>query len=79
MSGNKNKTTRQESLGILFADGIMEAAHQTYNAARGRAIVESCIKRLQMRVNELQSKPADPAYKKARYGKKVSPKDKQLP
>ena len=68
MKKERNKITRQESLGILFADSIIEAAHQTYNATRGKAIVESCIKRLQERINELQSKPANPAYKKARYG-----------
>lgn len=67
-----NKISRQESLGILFADSIIEAAHQTYNAQRGRAIVESCVKRLQERINELQPKPADPAYKKARYDQRAS-------
>jgi len=48
----------------------MEAAHQTYNAERGRKIVQACIKRLQIRIEELKPKKATPEYKKARYGKK---------
>jgi len=48
----------------------MEAAHQTYNAGRGKKIVNACIERLQERIHELQPKKATPKYKKARYGKK---------
>ena len=44
--------TRQEKLGIAFADAIIEAAHQTYNAPRGRKIVLACIKRLEKRFPE---------------------------
>lgn len=54
----------------MFADSIIEAAHQTYNAPRGIAIVGACIKRLQERLPEIQPRKADPEYKKARYGKK---------
>jgi hypothetical protein len=68
---NLKKTTRQKSLGIMFADSIIEAAHQTYNASRGRTIIESCIRRLHDRIGEIQPKKADPKYKEARYGKKT--------
>ena len=61
-------STRQEKLGIMFADAVIEAAHQTYNAPRGRKIVETCIKRLQERIEEIQPKKAKPSYKQARYG-----------
>jgi len=64
------KPTRQDTLGIKFADCIIEAAHQTYNAPRGKAIVEACIKRLQERLPEIQPRKADPKYKKSRYGEK---------
>jgi hypothetical protein len=47
----------------------MEAAHQTYNADRGREMILACIKRLQSRIHELQPKLATPEYKEARYGK----------
>ena len=62
------KVTRQEALGIMLADGIIEMAHQMYNALRGRAIIEACIKRLLERIDEIQPKKADPKYKAARYG-----------
>ncbi|MFA6183603.1 MAG: hypothetical protein WC682_00700 [Parcubacteria group bacterium] len=64
------KLTRAEVFGINCADVIMEAAHMRYNAPSGKSIVASCIKRLQERIDELQSVSAKPAYKKARYGKK---------
>ena len=64
------KTTRQNLLGIMFADSIIEAAHQTYNACRGKAMIEACISRLQERIGEIQPKKADPKYREARYGKK---------
>lgn len=64
------RPTRQDALGIMFADSIIEAAHQTYNAPRGRAIVEACIRRLQEKLPEIQPRKASPDYKKARYGKK---------
>jgi hypothetical protein len=54
----------------MFADSIMEAAHLTYNAPRGRKIVQSCIDRLHERIEEIQPKKATPEYKKARYGDK---------
>lgn len=63
------KKTRAEVCGIALADAVIEAAHLTYNAPRGIKIVKSCIKRLQDRMGEIQSKPAEPRYKKARYGK----------
>ncbi|MDX1700056.1 MAG: hypothetical protein R3250_05525 [Melioribacteraceae bacterium] len=63
--------TRPERLGILFADSIMESAHLTYNAPRGRIIIQSCIDRLKERIEEIQPKKADPEYKKARYGEKA--------
>lgn len=63
------KETRIEVLGISLADVIIEAMHLTYNAQRGKRIVEICIKRLQARIDEIQPKAADPKYKKARYGK----------
>ena len=64
------KITRQEFLGIMFADGIIESPHLMYNAHRGRAIIEACIKRLEERKDEIQFKKADPKYKEARYGSK---------
>jgi hypothetical protein len=42
----------------------------TYNAPRGIKIVQSCIKRLQERIGEIQPKKATLTYKIARYGKK---------
>lgn len=62
--------SRARTLGIAIADNIIEAAHLTYNAGRGKALVETIIKRLQERINEIQPKKARPEYKKARYGKK---------
>lgn len=67
------KPNRQETLGIKFADAIIEAAHQTYNAPRGRAIVESCIRRLQERLPEIQPRTADPKYKKTGMAKPKNP------
>ncbi len=64
------KLSRREKFGIQCADLVMEAAHQTYNAGRGQKIVQSCINRLQKRIDELQPKKATPEYKEARYGKK---------
>ena len=64
--------SRAEIAGEMQADAIMEVAHLTYNAARGRRMVETCIKKLQKRISELQPKEADPKYKEARYGKKTS-------
>ncbi len=60
--------TRQDKLGIAFADTIIEVAHQTYKAHRGRKIILACIKQLQARFGEIQEKKATPEYKKARYG-----------
>lgn len=65
------KLTRQEKLGILFADSIIEAAHLTYNAQRGRKIILSCIDRLNKRLNEIKPRKADPIYKKQRYENKI--------
>jgi hypothetical protein len=62
--------TRAEKLGRMFADAIMESAHQRYNALQGRKMTEACIQRLQERIGELQPREADPIYKEARYGKK---------
>lgn len=67
---SSKKITRREKFGIQCADLVMEAAHQTYNAGRGKKIVNACIERLQERIHELQPKKATPKYKKARYGKK---------
>jgi len=63
------KGTRVDAFGISLADVVIEAAHMTYNASRGRKIVEICIKRLQERIGEIKPKKADPDYKRARYGK----------
>jgi hypothetical protein len=63
------KITRADEFGISQTDAIMHAAHMTYNASRGKRMVEVCIKILQKRINEIQPKKADPKYKKARYGK----------
>lgn len=62
------KGSRMDAFGLSLADVIIEAAHLTYNASRGKRIVEICIKRLQERINEIQPKKADPKYKKAKYG-----------
>jgi len=62
--------SRARAFGISQAGVVMEAAHLTYNAARGIAIVESCIKELQNRIHEIQPREAEPGYKKARYGSK---------
>ncbi len=61
-------STRPKELGVAFADAIIEAAHLTYNAPRGRNIVTACIERLQERLEEIQSKKATPEYRRARYG-----------
>lgn len=63
------KISNAEELGIAQADVVMKYAHMMYNAGRGRKIVETCIKILQERIDEIQPKKADPKYKKARYGK----------
>lgn len=63
------KKTRVDAFAKALADNIIEAAHLTYNAQRGKRIIEVCIARLQERVSEIQSKKADPKYKEARYGK----------
>ena len=68
------KKSRATIAGEMQADATMEVAHLTYNAARGRKIVEACIRRLQERIGELQPKEATPEYKEARYGKKESKK-----
>lgn len=62
------KNTRIEAFGKALADVIIDSAHLTCNAPRGRKIVEVCIERLRERINELKSKKADSKYKKARYG-----------
>ena len=62
------KETRIDAFGISLADVVIGAAHLTYNAQRGKRIVEICIKRLQARIDEIQPKAADPKYKKAGYG-----------
>ncbi len=62
------RKTRAEVMGKMFADVIMESAHLTYNAPRGRKMVETCMKILQERIGELKEKKATPDYKKARYG-----------
>lgn len=64
------KPTRDSHLGIMFADTIIEAAHQKYNARGGKVMVKSCIARLLERIGEIQPKKADPKYKEARYGRK---------
>ncbi len=64
----KTEKTRVSAFGIALADVVIEAAHLTYNAPRGRKIVEICIKRLEERIIELQPKKAEVKYKKARYG-----------
>ena len=63
-----SERTRAATFGTLQADAIMEAAHLTYNAARGRAMVDACIARLQERRDELQPRMASAHYKAARYG-----------
>ena len=67
---NNGKKSRAEKLGIMLADSIMEVAHLTYNAPRGKKIVQTCINRLQERLGEIKPVPATPEYKKARYGDK---------
>lgn len=69
MKKEKEKS-RAEKFGIMQAEVVIESAHMTYNAPRGIKIVEACIKRLQEKIGEIQPRKADPAYKKARYGKK---------
>lgn len=63
------KETRVDAFGISLANVVMEAAHLTYNAYRGKRIVEVCIKILQERIHEIQPKKAEPKYEEARYGK----------
>lgn len=64
------KMTRMEAFGKSLAGVVMEAAHLTYNASRGQAIVKACIKELQKRISEIQPRKANPAYKKSRYGER---------
>ncbi|MFZ2038834.1 MAG: hypothetical protein WAV11_02765 [Minisyncoccia bacterium] len=79
-----NNRTDPKAFGLAMANVAMSAAHMTYNARRGKKIVEHsiesleaciksleiCIKNLRERLPEIQPKKATPAYKKARYGKK---------
>ena len=65
----KNET-RARAFGISLADAVIEAAHLTYNASRGKAIIESCVKQLQKRIHEIKPRKATPSYKEARYGSK---------
>jgi len=69
-----SKLSRAEEDGIALADVVMRFAHRTYNAPRGRKIVQTCISRLTGRIDEIQPKKATPAYKKARYRKKKKKK-----
>jgi hypothetical protein len=62
------KETRAKAFGVSLADTVIESAHLTYNASRGKVIVESCIEQLQKRIHEIQPRKAKPSYKKARYG-----------
>lgn len=64
------KKSEAEVFGEMLADVVMKAAHLTYNAPRGKKIVETCIRILQERISEIKSKEATPEYKQARYGKK---------
>ena len=63
------KETRVDAFVVSLADVVMEAAHLTYNASRGKRIVEVCIERLRERISEIQPKKAEPKYKEARYDK----------
>ncbi len=65
------RRTRAERLGKFFSDAIMEAAHLTYNAPRGRKMVQTCIDILTERIEEIQPQKASPEYKQARYGSKT--------
>jgi len=65
---NKFMASRSEKLGIAFTDTIIESAHLTYNAPRGRKMVLACLNRLRSRIDEIQPKKALPKYKKAQYG-----------
>jgi len=38
----------------MFADVVMESTHQRYNTPMGRSIVNTCIKHLQERIEELK-------------------------
>ena len=40
----------------MFADVVMESTHQRYNTPMGRSIVNTCIKHLQERIEELRQK-----------------------
>lgn len=62
------KISKAELHGKALAEVVMLAAHNAYNAPRGRKIVATCIEILQKRIEEIQPKKADPKYKKARYG-----------
>jgi len=58
---------RAKLLGVMLADVIIEVAHLTYNASRGRKIVAECIQQLERRTIEIKPKKASSKYKKARY------------
>ncbi len=60
--------TRAEAFGVEMADAVMNAAHLTYNASRGRMMISSCIRQLQARIEEIKPRKAKPSYRKARYG-----------
>jgi hypothetical protein len=62
-----------------FADVVMSSAHLTYNAPRGIKIVQSCIKRLQERIGEIQPKKASPEVLAARYRNKKRTSAKKKP
>jgi len=64
------RKTAGTKFGEDAADVIIQAAHLTFNAPRGKQMIEACIKRLQERLGEVKPRPATKAYKKARYGRK---------
>jgi hypothetical protein len=68
MKKKKEKISKAEALGKALGDVVMMIGHQRYNASQGRKTVETCLKRIQERIDEIQPKEADPTYKKARYG-----------
>ncbi len=59
-----------EKWGREAADLIIDAAHLTFNAPRGKQMVLSCIKRLQERIDEIyERKKTEPKYDRDRHGK----------
>ena len=68
-SNPDQEKTRIETFARKAANVVIRTGSMTLDVSVGRKIIDSCIKRIEERINEIQPKKADSKYKKARYGK----------